>query len=94
MVQRCLRGSPVQPARLATLAESILIGRLQAKAQILLRLACEPLNLPRSSHSIALDVSEFEEALVYPRSTDSLRPQFLCQLLRLGEPVQADIGVQ
>src|ERR1019366_3978412 len=77
MVQRCLRGSPVQFARLATLAKSILIGRLQAKAEVLHRLACEPLNLPRSGRIIALNVSDFEEALVDPRSAESLPPRFL-----------------
>src|SRR5271156_4576176 len=94
MAQRCLRGSLVQFARLATLAKSILIGRLQAKAEVLRRLACEPLNLPRSGRVIALDVSDFEEALVDPRSAESLRPQFLRQLLGLGEPIQAHVGVQ
>src|ERR1700722_5106837 len=53
MAQRCLRGSSVQFARLATLAKTILIGRLQAKAKVLLWLAWEPLNLPRSGRIIA-----------------------------------------
>ena len=77
MAQRRLRGSLVQFARLATLAKNIQIGRLQAKAEVLRRLACEPLNLPCSCRIIALDVSHFEEALVDPRSAESLRPQFL-----------------
>src|ERR1700734_3539512 len=77
MAQRCLRGSSVQFARLATLAKTILIARLQAKAKVLLWLACEPLNLPRSGRIIALNVSDFEEALVDPRSAESLRPEFL-----------------
>jgi hypothetical protein len=77
MAQRCLSGSPVELGRLATLAKSILIGHLQVKAEVLRWLACEPLNLPRSGRIIALDVSDFEEALVDPRSPESLCPQFL-----------------
>ena len=45
LAQRRLRGSLVQFMRLTALAMDIPIGRLQAKADVLLRLACEPLNL-------------------------------------------------
>src|SRR2546422_4688018 len=70
--QRCLRGSLVQFVRLTTLAMDIPVGRLQAKAEVLLRVACEPLNLPIGGRLIVLDVSHFEEALMDPRSVESL----------------------
>jgi hypothetical protein len=69
-----LGGSLVQLARLTTLAKSVLIGRLRAKAEVLDRPACEPLNLPRGGRLIALDVGDFEEAPMDLRSVDSLSP--------------------
>ena len=54
--------------RLTALAMNIPMGRLQAKAEVLLRLASEPLNLPGDGRLIILDISHFEEALVDPRS--------------------------
>jgi len=75
--QRCLRGPLVQFVRLTTLAMDIPVGPLQAEAEVLLRPACEPLNLPGDGRRIALDVGDCEEALVDPRSVDPPRPQFL-----------------
>src|SRR5260370_41037436 len=90
--QRCLRGSLVQFVRLTTLAMEIPIGRLQAEADVLLRLACEPLSLPGDGRLIVLDISHFEKALVYPRSVDPKRSHFLRQLLGLCKTIQADVG--
>src|SRR5205807_3991129 len=81
--QRCLRGSLVEFVRLTTLAMDIPVGRLQAEADVLLRLACEPLSLPADGRLIALDVSHFEKALMDPRSVDPQRPHFLRQFLGL-----------
>jgi hypothetical protein len=46
-------------------------GRLQSKAKVLYRLACEPLSFPGDGGLIVFDVSHFEEALMNPRSVDS-----------------------
>ena len=53
------------------------MGCLQAEAEVFLRLACEPLNLPADGRLIVLDVSHLEEALMDPRSVEPLRPQSL-----------------
>ncbi len=53
------------------------VGRLQAQAEVLFRLACEPLNLSGDGRLIFLDISHFEEALMDPRSVEPLLPQFL-----------------
>jgi hypothetical protein len=68
---RRLRGSLVQLAGLATLAGNIEAGCLQAKAEVLLRLACVPLSFPGDGSLVAVDVGDFEEALVDPRAVDS-----------------------
>ena len=46
----------------------IQVGCLQAKAEVLVRLAGEPLNLPIDGRLIAIDISDFKEALVNSRS--------------------------
>jgi hypothetical protein len=78
--QRRLRGSFVQFAGLATPAKNVQMGRLQAKAEVLLRLACVPLNFPGDGSLIALDVGHFEEALVDPRAVDTLHAHSLRDL--------------
>src|SRR5207249_1190276 len=77
LAQRCLRGSLEQFVRLTTLAMGIPVGRLQAEADVLRRLACEPLNLSGDGRQIVFNISHFEEALMDPRSVESLHPQFL-----------------
>src|SRR5213080_2728252 len=74
--QSRLRGSPVQFSCLTTLAKSSRIRRLHAEAEILLRLPGVPLNLPFDSRLVALDIRNFEEALMEPRAIELLRPRF------------------
>jgi hypothetical protein len=50
VAQGCLRGSQVQSVRLTTLAVEIPVGRLQAKAEVLLGVR-SGINLPRRSES-------------------------------------------
>jgi hypothetical protein len=76
-VARCLGGSLVQLAKFTALAKDIQMGRMQTKAEVLLRLAREPLNFPRGCRLIVLDVSHLEEPLVNPRSIEALHPHFL-----------------
>src|SRR5262249_1577159 len=84
----------VQIMRLSPPALEIPVGGLQAQAEVLLPLACEPLNLPDDGRLIALDVSHFEETLVNPRPVEALLPQFLRYLSGLCKTIQADVGVQ
>ena len=53
LVQRRFGGSVIFLVRLMTLPVQIQVGRLQPEAEVLLRFAREPLNLPRNGRFIA-----------------------------------------
>jgi hypothetical protein len=53
------------------------IGRLQPETEVLLRFACEQLNLSGDGRRIVFDISHFEETLVDPRCVESLDSQLL-----------------
>ncbi len=52
------------------------------------------MNFLGSRGLIALDVRDFEEALVDPRAVDSQHPHLLRDFLGLIEPIQTHVGVQ
>jgi hypothetical protein len=62
--------------RLTALAVDVPTGRLQSEAEVLLRLTCEPLSLPGDGRLIALDVSQFEEALMDSGAVEPLLSHF------------------
>lgn len=84
----------VEFARFTPPAVDIQISRLQSEAQVLLRLAREPLNLFGNGRLIFLDVGQFEEALVNPCPADSQHSQFPRHVLGFTEPIQTHVGVQ
>ncbi len=72
---------------------NIEISGLQAKADVLLRLACEPLRFSRGGGRILFDVGDFEETLVDPRAVDSQAPHLLSDFLGLVDSFQAHVGI-
>ena len=69
------------------------ISGLQAKADVLLALACEPLRFSRGGDPIIFDVGDFEETLVDSRAVDSQAPHLRSDFLGLVDSSQAHVGI-
>jgi hypothetical protein len=88
----CVGSTLIQLMRLSTLPVDIQVSCLQSEAEVLPRLAGEPLNFPRDGCSIFLHVGQFEEALVDSRTVNSKRPHFRRYLVGFRKAIQADVA--